>query len=88
MLFPVSTSRLALLSEGCSSLPVSDAFFYNMTIESWQVVVETKVQGTLNVHHALQDVSLDFFVMTSSISSAWGMPDQSNYSAGKSSSLM
>ena len=43
-----------------------------------------KVQGTMNLHAALQGVSLDFFVLTSSVSGTLGTPGQSNYAAGNS----
>lgn len=40
--------------------------------------------GALNLHNALKDTTLDFFVMTSSISAVLGNPGQSNYSAANS----
>ncbi|KKY37841.1 putative lovastatin nonaketide synthase [Diaporthe ampelina] len=41
-------------------------------------------KGALALHHAIKDLDLDFFVMTSSISAVLGNPGQSNYSAGNS----
>lgn len=38
----------------------------------------------MNLHKALGDMPLDFFVMTSSISAVLGNPGQTNYSAGNS----
>ncbi|KAF3056229.1 Lovastatin diketide synthase LovF [Daldinia childiae] len=58
-----------------------DATFWNMTISAWQEVVDTKVGGCLNLHEVLKNESLDFFVMTSSISATLGSSGQTNYSA-------
>ena len=55
-----------------------------MTYENWQISTHTKVQGAINLHNALQDIPLDFFVMTSSVSGTLGTPGQSNYAAANS----
>lgn len=60
-----------------------DAMFHNMTIENWREVADTKVKGSLNLHHVLKDEPLDFFVMTSSITSTLGSTGQTNYGAGR-----
>lgn len=59
-----------------------DGLFRNMTIEQWQECADTKVKGCLNLHEIFKDDELDFFVMTSSVSSTLGSSGQSNYSAG------
>jgi hypothetical protein len=41
-----------------------------------------KVTAAMNLHNALTNEPLDFFVMTSSISGLLGTPAQSNYAAG------
>lgn len=61
---------------------IHDSLFQNMTMGKWHTVNDTKVNGALNLHHALGDEPLDFFVMTSSIASTLGSTGQSNYSAG------
>lgn len=55
-----------------------------MTYENWQISTATKVQGAINLHNALKDTALDFFVMTSSVSGTLGTPGQSNYAAANS----
>ncbi|KAI3331710.1 ketoacyl-synt-domain-containing protein [Xylariaceae sp. AK1471] len=61
-----------------------DATFNNMTLDAWNSVVQTKVNGCLNLHEVLKNETLDFFVMTSSISSILGSSGQANYAAGNS----
>lgn len=58
--------------------------FENMTCGSFAAAVNPKMMGALNLHKALGDTPLDFFVMTSSISAVLGNPGQTNYSAGNS----
>lgn len=55
-----------------------------MPYDSWKMSTKPKVQGTMNLHTALQGASLDFFIMTSSVSGTLGTPGQSNYAAGNS----
>lgn len=59
-----------------------DRVFLNMSIDAWRQVTDTKVKGCFNLHSILQDTELDFFVMTSSITSTLGSTGQSNYGAG------
>ncbi|XP_057680734.1 phenolphthiocerol/phthiocerol polyketide synthase subunit C [Corythoichthys intestinalis] len=47
-------------------------------------VLQPKVSGALNLHHATLDKKLDFFVCYSSISSLVGNESQSNYAAANS----
>lgn len=55
-----------------------------MPYENWKYSTKPKVQGTMNLHAALQGVPLDFFIMTSSVSGTLGTPAQSNYAAANS----
>ena len=55
-----------------------------MPYSSWTASTQPKVQGTLNLHRALKQSPLDFFVMTSSVSGILGTPGQSNYAAANS----
>jgi hypothetical protein len=53
-----------------------------MPFTSWRESTAPKVMGAMNLHGALANEPLDFFVMTSSISGLLGTPAQSNYAAG------
>lgn len=55
-----------------------------MPYSNWLTSISPKVQGTLNLHSALQHTELDFFVTTSSTSGILGTPGQSNYAAANS----
>jgi len=55
-----------------------------MPYSNWINSTRPKVQGTMNLHKALEYAPLDFFVMTSSVSDILGTPGQSNYAAGNS----
>ncbi|KAF2183253.1 KR-domain-containing protein [Zopfia rhizophila CBS 207.26] len=61
--------------------PIKDASFLDMKYEEWQDVVIPKVDGTWNLHHAFKNAHLDFFVLTSSITSIIEAPGQSNYNS-------
>lgn len=52
-----------------------------MSLETFNAVINPKVQGTINLHEALLTEPLDFFVMTSSIITAFSSSTQSGYSA-------
>jgi NAD(P)-dependent dehydrogenase (short-subunit alcohol dehydrogenase family) len=52
-----------------------------MTIERFHEVLDPKVQGTINLHQALINEPLDFFVMTSSSLGIKGTATQSSYAA-------
>lgn len=58
--------------------------FESLSHERFRAAIDPKVLGALNLHTALYDVPLDFFVMTSSISAVLGNPGQTNYSAANS----
>ncbi|BDD11789.1 hypothetical protein FUAX_42210 (plasmid) [Fulvitalea axinellae] len=60
---------------------LADATFPSMDLERFQRVFNPKVLGAWNMHKALGDTKLDFFLMLSSISSVFGLPGQSNYSS-------
>ncbi len=52
-----------------------------MSYDDWITCTRPKVDGALNLHRALADTRLDFFIMTSSTSGTLGTPGQSNYAA-------
>ncbi|KAK2749193.1 Type I Iterative PKS [Myotisia sp. PD_48] len=61
-----------------------DAIFHAMTYKQWVDSIRPKVTGTMNLHQALANTKLDFFVMTSSTSGILGTPGQANYAAANS----
>jgi hypothetical protein len=52
-----------------------------MSLDTFNAVINPKVQGTMHLHEALLEQSLDFFVMTSSIITAFGTSTESHYAA-------
>lgn len=58
--------------------------FEHMDHPAFVDCVRPKAQSALSLHHAVQHLDLDFFVMTSSISALLGNTEQSNYSAANS----
>ncbi|KAG4437317.1 hypothetical protein IFR05_007213 [Cadophora sp. M221] len=63
------------------AMALGDALFPEMTNEGWKESLAPKVDGAWNLHNALKDESLDFFVVTSSIVSTITVPDQANFNA-------
>ena len=55
-----------------------------MTYENWRASTFAKVQSAMNLYDALKNTSLDFFVMTSSVSGTLGSPGQINHAAANS----
>lgn len=61
-----------------------DKMFETMSVGDYQAVLEAKVKGTWNLHHASVSISeqpVDFFTMLSSVSGVIGNKGQSNYAA-------
>ncbi|KGO64075.1 Acyl transferase/acyl hydrolase/lysophospholipase [Penicillium italicum] len=58
-----------------------DALFENAAWSQVQKVLEPKVTGTVNLHHATKSLPLDFFLMTSSIVGTVSTPSQGAYTA-------
>ncbi|KAL5339755.1 putative polyketide synthase [Aspergillus crustosus] len=58
-----------------------DQRFFDMTFDEWQTTLGPKVQGTWNLHEALQGIDLDFFVLFGSTVATVGNSGQANYSA-------
>lgn len=52
-----------------------------MTHEDWEAVTKPKVRGTWNLHTALANESLDFFVLFSSLAGTVGQNGQANYAS-------
>ncbi|KAI1502213.1 hypothetical protein F5X99DRAFT_427602 [Biscogniauxia marginata] len=62
------------------AMVLDDTIMERMTFEQWQRAVQTKVQGTINLHKHLPN--LQFFVMLSSLTGVAGHVSQANYAAG------
>ncbi|KAF4904103.1 Highly reducing polyketide synthase gloL [Colletotrichum viniferum] len=68
-----------------AAMVLQDTNITDMTFEQWQTTVGPKVQGTWNLHNALQQHQsepLDFFFLFSSLSGLGGQIGQANYAAG------
>ncbi|KAK4162823.1 polyketide synthase [Cladorrhinum sp. PSN259] len=63
------------------TMVLRDVLFEKMTYEEYAQVIEGKVQGGWNFHHALESTPLDFFVAISSAAGAVGNRGQAAYSA-------
>ncbi|KAI1828708.1 hypothetical protein F4861DRAFT_535124 [Xylaria intraflava] len=64
------------------SMVLRDNIFTEMSFEDWQAVTEPKIQGTWNLHNALANQPLDFFVLFSSFAGLCGQLGQANYASG------
>lgn len=57
--------------------------FEKMTFDDWTQSTQSKIRGTLNLHHLFSEKEgLTFFVALSSVASVIGNMGQANYSAG------
>ncbi|KAF5862098.1 hypothetical protein ETB97_012163 [Aspergillus alliaceus] len=63
------------------AMSLNDQLFDAMNYDEWSACLAPKVQGTWNLHNAVRDRNLDFFVAFSSISGTCGNVGQSNYAA-------
>ncbi|KAH8166023.1 hypothetical protein CIB48_g2204 [Xylaria polymorpha] len=63
------------------SMVLRDHLFTEMPFEDWEAVIAPKVQGTWNLHNALSDQPLDFFVLFSSFAGLIGQRGQANYAS-------
>ncbi|KAJ4293521.1 hypothetical protein N0V90_008804 [Kalmusia sp. IMI 367209] len=82
----------ALLTSGLVGLPrvrgiihgamvLHDVLFEKMTFDQYTTVIESKVKGAWNFHHALASNPLDFFIVISSAAGAVGNRGQAAYAA-------
>jgi NADP-dependent 3-hydroxy acid dehydrogenase YdfG/acyl carrier protein len=60
---------------------LDDALLRDQNWPRFELVMEAKVAGAWNLHHAMLDDPLEFFVLFSSASSIFGAPGQVNYAA-------
>ncbi|KAK5991578.1 Highly reducing polyketide synthase gloL [Cladobotryum mycophilum] len=66
------------------SMVLRDQPLLQTSYEDWTTVHSPKVTGTWNLHNALSETKLDFFVLLGSLSGVVGHPGQSNYAAANS----
>ncbi|TVY20219.1 Highly reducing polyketide synthase FUM1 [Lachnellula arida] len=64
------------------SMVLRDQAFARMSIDEWNAAVAPKVDGTWNLHKALEKESLDFLILFSSFSGLVGQWGQVNYNSG------
>ncbi|KAL8718302.1 MAG: hypothetical protein Q9225_004544 [Loekoesia sp. 1 TL-2023] len=64
-----------------AAMVLRDAPLDQMTFGQWDTCLQPKVRGTYNLHMATLQMSLDFFVCFSSVSTILGSKAQANYSA-------
>ncbi|KAL9595415.1 MAG: hypothetical protein Q9219_006458 [cf. Caloplaca sp. 3 TL-2023] len=64
-----------------AAMVLNDGLFQSMDLKSWRNTIDPKVRGSYNLHQAVKEHDLDFFVLLSSTSGTLGTPGQSNYAA-------
>nr|ABB76806.1 polyketide synthase 2 [Bipolaris maydis] len=55
--------------------------FTSVSFDDFTSVVQPKVCGTWNLHHALREATLDFFILISSVAGIMGTPGHSAYAS-------
>ncbi|KAK2801278.1 Type I Iterative PKS [Onygenales sp. PD_10] len=63
------------------AMVLRDTLFENMSFDDFEAVTKCKVEGAWNLHHALANSPLDFFISLSSIAGIVGNRGQAAYSA-------
>ncbi|PYG84959.1 acyl transferase domain-containing protein [Ruminiclostridium sufflavum DSM 19573] len=58
---------------------IMDAFIWDKDFETFKEVIAPKVKGTVNLHRATENESMDCFIMFSSLGSVVGNAGQSDY---------
>ncbi|KAL4940241.1 hypothetical protein BDV06DRAFT_224294 [Aspergillus oleicola] len=66
------------------AMVLQDSILERMTIDDYRTALDPKVKASWNLHTQLSSADLDFFIFLSSMSGVYGVPTQSNYSAGNS----
>lgn len=61
------------------AMTLEDVSLADISKKQYDTVISPKVNGAINLHRATLDINLDYFVMTSSISSLIGNSGQANY---------
>ncbi len=63
------------------AMVLEDKLLVDLDRDTWDRVLKPKVHGGWNLHEATRDLTLDHFVLFSSLSSVFGHAGQANYSA-------
>lgn len=77
----VATAAMPIAGVMQMAMILRDIGVLDMDLETYQAVIRPRVQGTWNLHNALADQSLDFFVLFSSVCGMVGYYGQANYAA-------
>ncbi|KAL9618288.1 MAG: hypothetical protein Q9160_006999 [Pyrenula sp. 1 TL-2023] len=77
----VATSPMPIAGVMQMAMILRDIGVLDMDLETYQAVTRPRVQGTWNLHNALADQPLDFFVLFSSVCGMVGYYGQANYAA-------
>jgi acyl carrier protein len=64
-----------------SAMVLDDVLFEKMNFNQWETVVKSKVSGCWNIHTALLNTPLDFFIALSSVAGVIGNRGQAAYAA-------
>jgi acyl transferase domain-containing protein/NADPH:quinone reductase-like Zn-dependent oxidoreductase len=64
-----------------AAMVLKDVLYEQMTTEDFNLVVNPKVAGTLNLHDSLKSSNLDFFIALSSVAGVVGNRGQAAYAA-------
>lgn len=77
----VATAPMPIAGVMQMAMILRDIGVLDMDLETYQAVTRPRVQGTWNLHNALVDQPLDFFVLFSSVCGMVGYYGQANYAA-------
>lgn len=77
----VATSPMPIAGVMQMAMILRDIGVLDMDLETFQAVTRPRVQGTWNLHNALVNQPLDFFVLFSSVCGIVGYYGQANYAA-------
>ena len=67
-----------------AALTLHDSFLGEMTLDQFRSTAAPRVEGTMNLHRATENLNLDFFLMLSSWTTIFGSASQGNYMAANS----
>ncbi len=62
-----------------AAMVLDDGMIKNMSMDSWNLVLQPKILGAWNLHNLTLGQQLDFFVLYSSATTCIGNPGQANY---------
>ncbi|KAG8531167.1 putative secondary metabolism biosynthetic enzyme [Bacidia gigantensis] len=77
----VATAPMPIAGVMQMAMILRDIGVLDMDLETYQAVTRPRVQGTWNLHNAMADQPVDFFVLFSSVCGMVGYYGQANYAA-------